>query len=423
MNFSDVSAEQLDEIDPLRQLRQEFYLRDSIIYLDGNSLGVASKAAEKALLSCFEDWKHYGIDGWTQGERPWFFAAETIGKMLAPIVGAKPEEVIATGSISVNIHQGLASFFRPEAKRNKILADSLNFPTDIYAIKSQLKLHGLDEEHHLVQVASSDGYTLNEQDIIAAMDDDIAVMLLPSVLYCSGQLLDIECLTSEAHKRGIIVGWDLAHSVGSVPHKLHDWNVDFAVWCNYKYLNGGPGAVGGMFIHERHFGREPGLAGWFSSEKTKQFDMEHHLTAANNAGAYQIGTSNMFSLAPLYGALSLYEKTSMAAIRTKSSKQTDFLIYCIEKDLCQFGFKIVTPRELEKRGGHISIYHPEAARITKAMKTAGVIPDYRHPGIIRLAPIAFYTSYRDIENAVQRIQCIMKNRSFEKYQNARDIVA
>lgn len=422
MNFSEVSAKQLDELDPLRQFRHEFYLRDSVIYLDGNSLGVASKAAEQALLSCFEDWKRYGIDGWTQGERPWFFAAETIGKMLAPIVGAKPSEVIATGSISVNIHQGLASFFRPDAKRNKILADSLNFPTDIYAIKSQLKLHGLDERY-LVQVASSDGYTLNEDDIIAAMDDDIALMMLPSVLYCSGQLLNIERLTSEAHKRGIIVGWDLAHSVGSVPHRLHEWNVDFAVWCNYKYVNGGPGAVGGMFIHERHFGREPGLAGWFSSDKTKQFDMEHHLIAANNAGAYQIGTTNMLSLAPLYGALSLFEKTTMAAIRSKSSKQTDYLIYCIERDLFEFGFKIVTPRSLEKRGGHISIYHSDAARITKAMKNAGVIPDYRHPGIIRLAPIAFYTSYCDIENAVKRIRDIMETRSFENCKNARDIVA
>lgn len=413
----------LDAHDLLAQFRSEFYIREDIIYLDGNSLGAASKPAERYLQECLNEWKHYAIEGWTEGPNPWFFAAEKIGGLIAPLIGGKENEVIATGSISINLHQCLASFFKPTKNRYKILADDLNFPSDIYAIQSQLKLHQLSSEDCLVKVASRDGNVLLEEDIIAAMSDDIALMLLPSVLYRSGQLLDIKTLTEEAHKRGILVGWDLAHSIGALPHYLHDWDVDFAVWCNYKYLNGGPGAVGGMFVHERHLGHAPGLAGWYSSDKHKQFDMEHILTPALDAGAYQIGTPNMLSLAPLYGSLELFDKAGIENIRQKSLQQTDYLIYCIDSYLSDFDFNIVTPLEHAKRGGHISLSHPEAARIAKAMKEVGIIPDYRQPNIIRLAPIAFYTSYQDIKNAVLKIQKLMSEKTYQKFTNERSLVA
>lgn len=226
-------------------------------------------------------------------------------------MGANPEEVIVSGSTTVNLHQLVSTFYKPEGKRTKILADELNFPSDIYALQSQVKLKGFDPEEHLVQVKSADGHTLREEDIVEAMTDEIALIVLPGVLYRSGQVLDMEYLTAEAHKRGIEIGFDLCHSVGSVPHSLSDWDVDFAFWCNYKHLNGGPGSTGGLYVNKRHFGRVPGLAGWFSSRKDKQFDMEHELTAAEDAGAYQIGTPNIFSMAPIIGSLSMFNEAGM----------------------------------------------------------------------------------------------------------------
>src|SRR5690625_2030243 len=246
-------ARTLDAQDPLHAFRDEFYLKENAIYMDGNSLGLLSKRAERSTYQLLESWKEYGIDGWTDGEHPWYYLSEKLGQKLTGLVGAKKEEVIVTGSTTVNLHHLVSTFYKPQGKRTKILADTLNFPSDIYALKAQLKLKGYDESH-LIQVDSEDGHFLDEDDIIQAMTDDIALIVLPSVLYRSGQILDMEKLTSAAHERGIKIGFDLCHSVGAFPHQLHDWNVDFAFWCTYKYLNGGPGSVGGLFLHEKHFG-------------------------------------------------------------------------------------------------------------------------------------------------------------------------
>src|SRR5699024_9308350 len=270
--------------------------------------------------------------------------------------------------------------------RTIILADELNFPSDIYALKSQLQLRGLDPKDHLVQVKSSDGDTIQEEDIVKAMTDDIALIILPSVLYRSGQLLDIEKLTKEAHQRGIKIGFDLCHSIGAIPHNLHDWDVDFAFWCTYKHLNGGPGSVGALFVHERHFGTSPGLAGWFSSDKDKQFDMEHTLTPANDAGAFQIGTPHVLSAAPLLGSVDLMLEAGIDNIREKSLQLTAFMMELIEEDLKGFNFVIRNTKEDTHRGAHIFLEHPEAARICKALKMKRIIPDFRKPNGIRLAP-------------------------------------
>src|SRR5699024_3110582 len=221
-------AQQLDQQDELKSYRNEFYINPEEIYLDGNSLGLLSKRAQHSLMGLLESWKKHGIDGWTAGEYPWFYLSEKLGEMSAPLVGADPNEVIVTGSTTANLHQLVATFYKTEGKRTKILADELNFPSDIYALKSQLQLRGLDPKDHLVQVKSSDGDTIQEEDIVKAMTDDIALIILPSVLYRSGQLLDIEKLTKEAHQRGIKIGFDLCHSIGAIPHNLHDWDVDFA---------------------------------------------------------------------------------------------------------------------------------------------------------------------------------------------------
>ncbi|WP_085506356.1 kynureninase [Thalassobacillus devorans] len=412
-----------DQKDQLKQFKQEFYIKEGTLYMDGNSLGLLSKRAEKTLLTSLEDWKEHGIEGWTEGEQPWYYMSEKLGEMTAPLIGAKKEEVINTGSITTNLHQLLATFFKPDNKRNKILADTLNFPSDIYALKSQLRLHGLDPENHLIQVNSDDGRTLNEAEIIAQMNEETALLLLPSVLYRSGQLLDMKRITEAAHAKRIIVGFDLAHSIGALPHQLHDWGVDFAVWCTYKYLNSGPGGVGGLFVHEKHFGQAPGLAGWFSSRKDKQFDMDHTLTPAETAGAYQIGTPHILSSAPLLGSLEIFKEAGIDSIREKSLDQTSFMMELIEQELDGYGFEIANPRESERRGGHVSLEHEEAARICKALKEKQVIPDFRAPNVIRLAPIALYVSYEDIYEMVMRLKEIMDKETYKKFENKRGIIA
>lgn len=416
-------AHQLDAQDELARFRGEFYLQPNSIYLDGNSLGLLSKRAEQSVLDAISAWKRLGIDGWTQGDNPWFFQAEQLGALSAPLVGADSEEVIVSGSTTVNLHQLVATFFQPKGNRTKILADELNFPSDIYALQSQLRMRGLDPDTHLVRVKSRDGRFLEEADIIAAMTEEIALIVLPTVLYRSGQLLDIERLTAEAHARGIWIGFDGCHSVGAIPHRFSEWDVDFAYWCTYKYMNSGPGGVGGLYVNRKHFGKLPGLAGWFGSDKAKQFDMEHEFTPAMNAGAYQIGTPHLLSMAPLFGSLSIFAEAGVEAIRRKSLSQTRYLIDLVRSELDGMGFVIGNPLSDERRGGHVSLEHAEAARICKALKARGVVPDFRAPNVIRLAPVALYTTYHEIWRAVQALQTIMQEKEYERYENKRGVVA
>ncbi|MCM3314027.1 kynureninase [Bacillus sp. FSL K6-6483] len=415
-------AQQLDAVDPLARFRNEFYIDEDSIYLDGNSLGLLSTRAEQSLLDVLDSWKQYGIDGWTKGKHPWFYLSESLGEKMASLVGAKAEEVIVTGSTTTNLHQLVSSFFRPEGKKTKILADELNFPSDIYALKSQLHLQGFDPEEHLIQVKSDNGHLLNEGDIIAEMKEDIALIVLPSVLYRSGQILDMERLTSAAHQRNILIGFDLCHSIGAIPHQLKKWDVDFAFWCTYKHVNGGPGSVAALFVNEKHFGRRPGLAGWFSSNKQKQFDMEHTLTPAEHAGAFQIGTPHIFSIAPLIGSLAIFAEAGIEQIRKKSLKLTDYMMTLIEHELSDYQFTIQNPRD-ERRGGHLYIEHEEAARICKALKEENVIPDFRSPKGIRLAPVALYNTFEEVWNSIQVLKLIMKEERYKKYKNERDVVA
>jgi kynureninase len=416
-------AKQLDKDDSLGRFRDEFYLKSDSIYLDGNSLGLLSKRAEQTLLDSLKDWKQQGIDGWTKGMYPWFYMAEELGERLAPLVGGSPGEVIATGSTTVNLHQLVATFYKPEGTRTKILADELTFPSDIYALQSQLRNHGFDPDIHLIRVKSRDGRFIEEEDIIEAMTEDIAIIVLPTVLYRSGQILDIKRLTEEAHNRGILIGFDACHSVGSMPHSFSEWDVDFAFWCNYKHLNGGPGSVGGLFVNRKHFGRNPGLAGWFGSKKDKQFDMEHTLIPAESSGAFQIGTPHVLSMSPLIGSLEIFSEAGIENIRHKSLKLTDYLIDLIDHELADMGFFIGSPREAARRGGHVSLEHKEAARICKSLKENGIIPDFRAPNSIRLAPVALYTSFVEVWKVVKTLKDIMTEKQYEKFNNERDVVA
>lgn len=422
-DFTRAYARQLDKQDPLASYREEFYLPEDGIYMDGNSLGLLSKRAERTLLESLADWRELGIDGWMSGRHPWFNLSEDLAALNAPLIGGKPEEVMVTGSTTVNLHQLVASFFKPEGKRTKILADALTFPSDIYALKSQLELRGLDPSEHLVQVDSPDGRFLVEDNLIAAMTDEIALIVLPTVLYRSGQILDMPRLTKAAHERGILIGFDACHSVGAIPHDFHDWGVDFAYWCNYKHLNGGPGTVGGLFVHERHFGTAPGLAGWFGSRKDKQFDMDHTMTPAEHAGAFQIGTPHVMSLAPQLGALEMFNEVGMEAIRQKSLALTTYMMELIEEMLVPHGFFIGSPTDTRQRGAHLSLEHPEAARICKALKKHHIIPDFRAPNIIRLAPVALYNTFTDVYDVIVTLKKIMDDKEYETFENVREVVA
>lgn len=412
---------QKDRQDPLAKFKQEFFVEPGTIYMDGNSLGLMSKRAESKLLTLVDSWKQFGIEGWTEGEHPWFTLAETLSEKAAPLFGAKSHEVMVTGSITSNIHQMLGTVYQPTAERFVILVDELNFPSDIYAVESHIRQRGLDPEQAMRKVKSRDGYTLELEDVVAELKEDVAVVLLPSVLYRSGQLLPIREITEAAHEKGILAGFDLAHSAGAMQHSLHEDNADFAVWCHYKYMNSGPGGTGGLYLHERHHGLNPGIAGWFGSDKAKQFDMDHSFVKAEGAGAYQVGTPNIFSMAPLIGSLELFEEAGIEEIRKKSLALTQELRDNLASRVPELAD--VTPKRDEERGGHIALAHPEAARICKALKKAGIVPDFRAPDIIRLAPIAFYTSFEDVENVVKALEDIIGNERYKEFSNERNVVA
>lgn len=416
-----MTSKELDQQDVLANYKNEFFVENGTVYMDGNSLGLMSKRSEAKLHSLMDSWKNFGIDGWTEGEHPWFTLAENMSARIAPLVGAKAHEVMVTGSITSNIHQMLSTVFQPTSERFAIVVDELNFPSDIYAVESHLRLRGLDPAKAMKKITSQDGYTLDLPDILAQLTEEVAVLLLPSVLYRSGQLLQIREITEAAHKKGILVGFDLAHSIGAMPHQLHDDGVDFAVWCHYKYMNSGPGGTGGLYIHERHHELLPGNAGWFGSDKTRQFDMDHEFSKAPGAGAYQIGTPHIFSMAPLLGSLELFEEVGIQAVRQKSLQLTEFLRQLVANQIPEL--IDVTPVTDDARGGHIAFAHPEAARICKALKEAKIIPDFRAPNIIRLAPISFYTSFSDVEKVANTLQDIMENETYKNFSNERNVVA
>ena len=416
-------ARQLDDVDPLRTVRDRFYLQDDQIYMDGNSLGLCSRDAEACLFRVFDMWKQKGIDCWTEASEPLFLYQDYLGKLTAPLIGADADEVTVHASTTINIHSAIATFYQPNGRRRKILVDELNFPTDRYAIDSQIKLKGLEPGDCVTVVKSRDGKTLNEDDIVAAMNEEVAIVFMSSVLYRSGQLLDMDRITSEARKRGIIIGWDLCHSIGVVPHNFKTLEADFAVWCNYKYLNGGPGAAAGLYINRKYFDKSPGIAGWHGNRKDTQFDMKHEFEPARYAGGWQTGTQHVLSMAPLEGSLKMFNEVGIDRIREKSLKLTAYLMYLIDAKLVRYGFTIGNPRQDHRRGGHVALEHKDAIRINSALKACGVVPDFRYPNVIRLAPIALYTSFSDVYQVVEIIGDIMANRKYESFEGKRGLVA
>ena len=439
-------AARRDDADPLAHLADRFYDPDDGYYMDGNSLGLLSEDAESALDDAVGEWRDLAIRGWTDGDPPWFRYGERLGDRLAPLVGANPEEVVVANSTTVNIHTLVGTFYE-RAAGSKIVVNELDFPTDHYAIRAQLRQHGADPDEALTVVESRDGRTIEEDDVVAAMDDDTAMVFMPSVLYRSGQLLDVARITEAAHERDALAGFDLAHSVGVVPHDLSDAGVDFAVWCSYKYLNAGPGAVAGLYVNERHFRETPALAGWWGHEKETQFEMNPTYTPAETAGAYQIGTIPLLAAAPLAGSLDVLEDaaptdsgttadataadsttadatgtdataaTAIEAVREKSVALTEYLLYLIDERVpeCEIG----TPRDLERRGGHVAVEHPEAYRVSEALNERGVVVDFRPPNVVRVCPSPLHVGFEDVRSVVDELRDVLANDEYERFE-ARD---
>ena len=426
LSLEEDHARALDAADPLAGFRGRFYVPEGRIYLDGNSLGLLSRDAERTALAALEQWRTLGIDGWMRAEPDWFTIGERLGAAMAGLVGAGPDEVVVTGGTTVNLHALVATFYAPREGRRAIVATDLDFPSDVYALQSQIALRGGDPDRDLRRVASRDGRTVDEGDIVAAMADDVALVVLPSVLYRSGQLLDMEGLTAAAHERGIAIGFDCAHSAGVVPHELSRWGVDFAFWCSYKYLNGGPGAVGALYVNRRHAGVRPALSGWWGYEKARQFDMVHAWEGAAGAGAWQIGTPPILATAPLIGALELHAEAGIDRIREKSLAQTAYLIDLVEASGLTdpgYGYRIGTPGEPARRGGHVAVEHDAAARVARALKARGVVPDFRAPNVVRLAPIPLYTSFVEIWRAVQTLRAVVDEGEHLTGDEGRELVA
>lgn len=415
-----------DATDPLAAFRERFHLPPGTVYLDGNSLGLLSIDAEAETLRALDQWKSLAIGGWLEADPPWFTLGEDLGALVAPLVGAEPDAVVVTGSTTGNLHALLATFYRPAGERRKIVATALDFPSDVYALAGQIALRGGDPARDLVLVPSDDGRSVDEAAIEAAMGPDVALALLPTVLYRSGQLLDVARLAATGRERGVVVGFDAAHSIGAVPHRFDEWGVDFAVWCSYKYLNAGPGAIAGLYVNRRHWGTPPGLPGWWGYDKARQFDMTFDWNGAAGAGAWQVGTPPLLASAPLRGALAVHHAAGIERLREKSLAQTGWLMDLLESSGLTgepYGYGIGTPREPERRGGHVAVEHPEAARIARALKARGIVPDFRAPNVIRLAPAPLSTRWADLLAAVRALKAIMDAGDHLRGDDRRDLVA
>lgn len=417
-------ALKLDAEDPLAGYRDRFYGIKDCIYMDGNSLGLMSVDAERTLLRVMDEWRTLGIKGWGGAEIPWIEYAERLGELQAPLVGAEPDEIVVSGGTTVNLHALVSTFYKPKGKRRKILADELNFPSDLYALSAQVRLRGGDPDKDLVLVKSRDGLLVEEDDIVEAMTDEVQLALLPSVYYRSGQLLDMGRLTQEAHRRGIVIGFDCSHSVGVVPHRFSEWGADFAFWCNYKYVNGGPGSTGSLYVNRRHFGSMPGMAGWFGNDRSTMFEMRNEFDPARTASAWQIGTTTMLSAAPIEGSLHMIREAGIGNIREKSLKITGYLMHLIDETLSgePYNYGIATPREPERRGGHVGVTHADAWRINQALIARGVIPDFRPPNIIRLAPIPLYVSYHDVWRVAEHLKAVVDGGEHLRFKDDRSTV-
>ncbi len=384
-----------DAADPLAPYREKFHLPPDTVYLCGHSLGAQPRSAQGAVLEELEDWKRLAVKGHREARRPWMPYHELLADKGARIVGALPGEVVHMNTLTVNVHFLMASFYRPTPERHKILIEKHAFPSDQYAMASQIKWHGFDPESSLVEVERSE----DAEAILERSGDEFALVWIGGVNYYSGEAFRMESITRLAHEHGVIAGFDLAHAAGNVPLSLHDWGVDFACWCTYKYLNGGPGAVGACFVHERHGRRDdlPRLAGWWGHDKATRFQMGPDYVPIPGAEGWQVSNPPILSLAPVLASLEMFDAVGLAALRSKSVALTGYFQSLIEARLAET-VEVLTPRDPYRRGAQLSlrVRGGTGRAVFDGLSARGIVCDWREPDVIRAAPAPFYNSFEDV---------------------------
>ena len=410
-------AARLDDADPIGSYRDKFHIPtnwigEPVIYFCGNSLGLQPRTAMEFVDHEIRQWREIAVEGHFSGTHPWVPYHRFVAEGLAEIAGASVDEVVAMNALTVNLHLLMVSFFRPASGRTRIVIENRAFPSDRYAVESQLRFHGLDPAEHLVELQPRDGETaLRTSDIVEFLDTEgssVALVMLGGVNYYTGQFFDIAAITEAAHRNGCTMGLDLAHAAGNVPLRLHDWGVDFAGMCCYKYLNAGPGAVGAVFIHDRHIRDQalPRFDGWWGNRRLTRFEMSHEFDPNLTAEGWQISNSPIFSVATLRASLEIFESATMPALRRKSMQLTGYL----EKALLALPnrtFEIITPSNPEERGAQLSLRFRSNGRKTfEALKDADVVCDYREPDVIRLAPAPLYNTFTEAQRFVEILHAV-----------------
>jgi len=400
-------AKELDANDPLKSFRDRFLIPqdregNEVIYFCGNSLGLQPKSAKSFIDKELERWKNLGIEGYFDGDKPWLKMHEELSQKMAPVVGALPHEVIVMNTLTTNLHLMLTSFYRPSQKRHKVLIESDTFPSDIYAIESHIRLHGFDPKKSLSRLSPrQDEHCLRKEDILEFIDregDNIALILIGNTNYYTGQRFDLKAITEKAHERGCLIGFDCAHGAGNVPLNLHDSGCDFAVWCNYKYLNSGPGSPGGYFVHDRYANARdlPRLAGWWGHREEIRFNMRDEFVPMHGAAGWQISCPLVFGLASVYASLDIFLEADINRLRKKSIELTGYFYYLLNA-LDSPHLEIITPADQEKRGAQLSVlFKKNGQKIFQTLKDKGVIADWREPNVIRFAPTPLYNSYQEV---------------------------
>ena len=409
-------AQAQDVADPLRAFRDEFLIPNHAsgeqIYLCGNSLGLQPRGVRDAVNAEMDYWGSLAVEGHFRGRLPWMDYHEFVRDHLAEVVGALPSEVVTMNTLSVNLHLMMVSFYRPTTERPAILIEKRAFPSDRYAVESQVRFHGFDPATDLIEIEAdaADG-TLSLDAIQRVIDEHgarIALVLLPGVQYLTGQVFDLRAITEIAHRKGCVVGFDLAHAVGNIPLQLHDTHCDFAVWCSYKYLNSGPGAVGGCFVHERHAQTpRPRFAGWWGHEKSTRFQMGPEFVPTVGADGWQLSNPPILALAPLRVSLEIFHRAGMHNLRAKSLRLTAYLIWLIERELDGV-LSVVTPTASDQRGAQLSlrVHGPRDSgrALFDHLGAQHIIGDWREPDVIRLSPVPFYNSFTDVYWAAKHLE-------------------
>lgn len=414
-------ARKMDNNDPLKRFREDFifpnFSDEKVIYFTGNSLGLQPKITRNFILQELDDWGKYGVEGHFHAKRPWYSYHENLTSHVSKLVGAIDKEVVVTHSLSTNLHLLMVSFYQPKGKRTKILCESKAFPSDQYVLETQVKFHGLSNDN-IVELVPRDGeHIIRDEDILEKINeigDELALVMMGGVNYYTGQLFDMKSITEQGHKVGAVVAFDLAHAAGNVELQLHDWGVDFASWCSYKYLNSSPGGVSGLFVHERHAQNKalPRFAGWWGHDKSKRFLMEPGFVPMEGAEGWQLSNAPILGMAAHLASLEIFSEVGMESISKKRNILTAYLEFIIDeissknKEKCSF--EIITPREIHRRGAQLSILvHGMGKKLFEDLTGLGVVADWREPNVIRIAPAPLYNSFEDCYNFGKSLQFVL----------------